>query len=171
MIILIFAISIKFYVLYRESDKRLYFAVFLFKNVKLFSGFICKRESGGLYLHLKNKAYILTLKSIDFKSGSGIVKAISVKVLNLVISASSDKIVAVYLSQALLNALKSVFVNMKSENKSLDLFADLNVYFNQSNLFNIGALVKVRTSLLRIIFVLILNYINKARKNIEKLKN
>ena len=67
MIILIFAISIKFYVLYRESDKRLYFAVFLFKNLKLFSGFICKRESGGLYLHLKNKAYILTLKSIDFK--------------------------------------------------------------------------------------------------------
>ena len=167
LIVLILApISLKLFVLYNNVDKKLYFALYLFKNINLLSGYFNKRERGGIYLHLNNKAIILTLKTLDYKSGSGILKAFNLKNAYINVNASANMVNLIALSYNFISIL-----NYSFSGNELSVKTDLNLYFNDSDFYNIGVFINAKSNLLRIILAIISNAIIKGKNNFEKLKN
>ena len=164
-------IIVNIYAFYIDNDKKFYFAVYFYKNLKIISGFLTKRKSGGFYLHLKNNAKIITFKWLDFKSSSGVLKAFSVDSINVLTSVSVDKPYLIFIIQSVFNFIKGAFMAIKSNNDEFNGQSNLNVYLYDNDVFNVGVYISTKTNVLRIILALISNAIIKGRKKIEKLKN
>ena len=71
-IFLFLPISSTFYLFYNEKEQKLYFAIYLFKYFMVFSGYITKRDIKSVYLHVKNKAYVINLNSLTKNGNSGV---------------------------------------------------------------------------------------------------
>ena len=61
---------ISVYLYHNDKDKRIYFAIYLFKFVKILDGYTTRRKLGGIYIHLfKDKAYVLDINTLKRLEG------------------------------------------------------------------------------------------------------
>ena len=57
-------ITLSFYLFFNAKEQKLYFAIYLFKYFLVFSGYITKRDSKSIYLHVQNKAYVINFNNL-----------------------------------------------------------------------------------------------------------
>ena len=94
----------------------------------------------------------------------------NVKKFNLLVSTSCENLCLVSFSQGVISGLNGLFRVIKSQNKRVNIKSELDLYFDLENVFNVGVELGVKTNIIRIIFVLLSNYINKEICKLEKLK-
>lgn len=74
VILVFFPITVTFYIFFNKSEQKLYFAIYAFNRFLVLSGYFTVRNAYSVYLHIKNRAYIITLNNIvqmSNKSGGG----------------------------------------------------------------------------------------------------
>ena len=70
IIILFIPFYISVYLYHNDKDKRIYFAIYLFKFVKILDGYTTRRKLGGIYIHLfKDTAYVLDINTLKRLEG------------------------------------------------------------------------------------------------------
>ena len=75
VILVFFPITVTVYTYYNKKQSKLYFAIYVFKHFLLVSGYFRARNAFSVYLHVKNKAYIIdinTIKNLTKGNGGGV---------------------------------------------------------------------------------------------------
>lgn len=169
ILLLICPININLLAYYSNKYKKLFFTVLLFENVCVFSGYLTKRKKGGVYLHLKNKAIIIEIKASKILNNNlNFNKFITISACNFFIITGVNSVGKIFGFYTVASALKTIFSinNCKTDLNFIDLYIDL----ENSERLESGAKISVRFNIIRILFMIIANYINKVIKNAKKLK-
>ncbi|MBR5439671.1 MAG: hypothetical protein IKV61_05620 [Clostridia bacterium] len=156
-------ITVSIYVYYNKSEQKLYFAIYAFKYVLVISGYLTVRNSYSVYLHIKNKAYVITLNNLinltKNRSGGNFITPLS---LYIYVDSAVNEFALSFLM--LVKAISNVF-NAYSYN---ELYYFDNYY--SFNLTNTAKQIEIKASftfsfnLFCILRLLIANSIIKRRK-------
>ena len=153
------------YLYYNSEDKRLYFAVYLYRFIKLASGYIVKRSYGGYYIHtFKNKAFIITLKDIiTLEKGShSYSKAFTLTKFYLLNDVGKKNLNIVYFFTSLTylaNKYKPVFYETMP---FIEYKIDLNLYLEEENLISSKTSLTFYFTIFCIVKLFIANVIKKG---------
>ena len=163
MLILIVPLFFSLYFYYDISGKKVYYAVYLFKVIRLNSGYLLKRERGGFYLHLSNKKAVILkpkLKSVFNKRGNYL-KYFSVVDIYVCSDAVLSSVYSLTFLYSLISNLKSIVKIFSNCNYSYDF----NLLCDES--LNRGVKLSVNTyvNLISILILLIANAISRVNFN------
>ncbi len=168
-VILLFApIFITVYAYYNKEEKKLYFAIYSLKIIKIISGYVTLRDKGGFYVHANNKAYIINKNTIlNFKFSSGDEKAFLPISLYLVVDCGTD-----FNSLTLISFLSMFSNNVKTYINNTSSFfnynSDFNLYLNSVGISSINVSFTVCFNIFCIVKALFANHILKGVKNAKK---
>ena len=126
--ILFFPIVVTVYVYFDTKNKKLYFAIYIFKILKIFSGYACVRKKGGFYIHFKNKAVIIDKNTFkNFNGNAGIIKYVQPLSFFAVSETGCDEFSLFFLS-IIRAAFGVLYAVLKNNMPFIDLRLDCNVY-------------------------------------------
>ena len=168
-LILLVPIFITTYFYYDNSVKKLYFSLFIFGFIPIISGYLTKRNKGGFYLHLKNKAIIFDEQLFkSFKGGDGgIVKAFSIRKAYLILDVGVKNLNTIFIANSFFTVLSSVYSVIKSTSSGVELEKTLNIYCDNTEFKAFKLKLVVFFNFLSIGFVIIANYKNRLGKVYE----
>ena len=170
-IILLFPLYISLLFYYSKKDSKLYFAVILLKKITIISGFITKRNKGGFYIHLKNKAIIMKIKLKDiFNSGLKPYKWVTLNKVNLINVIGVDYINSIFTLNSVKYFLNVLIKILTYKNKTFNYSNSLIINTESEKTFNLGAEISINTSLIRIVLGFIANYISIGLNYVKKAK-
>ncbi len=170
IVIFIFPLFITSYIYVDTKLKKLFFAIYLFGFIKILDGYVTKRELGGFYIHIKNKAIIIDDVFFNrIKGEQSMLKAFHLTNLNSQINLSTNSFYILYFT-ILLNFIKNIA--FKYLNKTYFLQSpkvDVNVTTGN---FILQAKIKINIlfNLFCITYAFITNYISKEVKNVKTSK-
>ena len=171
-LILIFPLVISVYIYYDNINKRLFIAIYLFKYIKLLTGYIIPREIGGFYFHISNKKAIILDKEFinKLKGGPDFLPIPSIFDCYLVIDSGvkSDAWLSfLFIFYSILRFIS----NLLSYNIShLTLKTNLNVISVEENLSSIKLSLTFAFNLLGILCKFFGSLILRGIKNVKRKK-
>ena len=175
-LIFVLPLVISVYIYYDNINKRLFIAIYLFKYIKLLTGYIIPREIGGFYFHISNKKAIIIDKDIleKLKGGPDFLPKIAVFNCYSIIDSGTKSDVwlsFLFFGYTILREFNCILSNNV---KYLSLKSDLNVYLVEENLLSIKLRIVFSFNFLSILYKffgsLIIRGINNVKKQSEKAK-
>ncbi len=167
IVILICPLFITSYIFVDTKLKKLFFAFYLFDAIKLKDGFITRRNLGGFYVHLKNKAIIIDNSNFSsIRADTNIFNAFLIVSLESRINVRCETFNQCYLV-LVVNFLKNLLLKTIVKNYFLsNPKIDVNLYFGDFE-FQSKIRFKIVFNLICITYLIITNYINKGVKNVK----
>lgn len=171
-LILVFPFIVTAYFYYNFSNNKLYFAIFIFNKIKLFSGYFNKRSDGGFYIHLKdNYALIVDKNSLyKLKNGNNYFNKLEINLLYLIVDVGLKSVNLVMILSFLTTIISKISYVYYKNNNLPKIITNLNVY--ESFLGVIGAKLKIIVSfnLICILQSVIANAISKGLNYVKRKK-
>lgn len=167
---LILPIFVSVYLYYDVIDKRLYFAIFLYNQIKITSGYIVKRKNGGFYVHTNKKAYIFDNETLNKLKSSDIdlTKALQTRTFNLYIDIGLEDVNLIILGASIYYLLQNIGKVYTEKYNYFNYLTDLNIYDTNKKLISIKLKHVVSFNILGILSKIIANLISKGVKNAKK---
>ncbi len=171
-LILVLPLIISLYFYYDVNVKKVYFAIYIFGFLKVISGYISKRNEGGIYLHLTDKkAFILKLNSLKgLGDGPKLIKVISINSIYLSLDLgvkNANLITIVYSILSFINCYSRVsFYHGKYTN----IYTNFNVLNEDFGFKTIKIKLKLSFNLISILILMLKNYLIKEIKNAKRKK-
>ena len=168
-LILLIPIFITTYFYYDNCANKLFFSLYLFGVVRVVSGYLTKRNKGGFYLHIKNKAIIIDAQLFkSFRGGdSGAVKAFSIRKAYLILDVGVKNLSTIFIANSFFTVLSSVYSLIKSTSSGVELEKTLNIYCDNTEFKAFKLKLVVFFNFLSICFMIIANYKNRLGKVYE----
>ena len=166
IILLFLPIFIKAYLYYNPTDKKLYFAIYLFNYIKIIAGYITKRELGGIYIHMRNRAIILDENFFNkHKKDKISLKTFKIDKISLFFDMGYESANTIFLTYALLN-----LTNIISKNsKTTKIYTYLNVYNENQKIISVYSSFSFHFNIFGIVKGIFANFISKG-ENYAKTK-
>jgi hypothetical protein len=170
ILIFIFPLVLTSYIYFDSNDKKLYFAVYLFDFIKIVDGYITKRNLGGFYIHIKNKAIIIDDVILNsLRGGKSMLKAFHLTSLNAFINLQTDNFYLYYVT-LLLNFSKNIVYKFLENNYFLEKpKTSINLSIGKFSM-QVKVRFKILFNLFCITYNLITNYIDKGVQNVKASK-
>ena len=164
-LILLVPIYLTVYAFYDDYLKRLYFAIYIFGFFKGVSGYVKLRRSGGVYVHLKNKAIIVDNKFFKSLSGGngGFSKVITVTEVDACLDVGLMNLNVAFFVWSIFKALDNFFMLYKSNNSSIEIKNNLNLYLDGDDFKAFKLKVKTYFNLISIVWLIFANYKRRIR--------
>lgn len=165
VLVIFFPITTTVYIYFNKSERKLYFAIYLFKYFSILCGYITVRNAYSVYLHIKNKAYIITLSNlIKLSKGNGGGNFFSPLSLFLYVDSAVKFSTLSFLM--LLNSISSIFnAYIYNDFYYFNYFYSFNLINNYKKQTSIKLAFTLTFNIFCILKVLIANYIIKGVKS------
>ena len=169
VIILFFPLKISIFTYFNSKVNKTFFAIYLFKFIKILSGYIKVNSNGKVFLHLKNRAILLRPQMfIDLTYDLDIRNFIIIKSLNLSFDVSADKFTPMFLSLSLIY-LNKIFSNVLINNNfHQKLYTELNLYEDKSGILAFRGSFLFAFNIFCILIYIIANLIIKGVLYVKK---
>lgn len=160
-LILIAPVFITAYFYFNVNEKRLYFALYLFGGIKLFSGYVKERIKGGVYVHLSNnKALIIDLSYLKKSRNNGnIIGVFSLVNLRIIVDVGILRFGELFISLFINKTLNVLFKIINDNKKST---SEVNVIYEELGFMGVKVKIILCFNLICILTELIANAINKG---------
>ncbi len=178
VLILILPIILSMYGCYCVSQKRFYFAIYLFGFIKIFSGYVKSRAKGGFYIHLsENKAIIIDYNTIKKLSGGpNYFSKIQLKSLYVILDSGIKNINLLFFIYSVMSAIKNYAVISTNSGKITKIKTDINVYNTQETIKYIKIKAVLMLNLICILQSIIANakvvgekYVKRKKKQFKRI--
>ncbi len=138
-LILVFPLVFSGYFYLDINNKKLFLAVYLFKYVKLLSGFITFRDNGGFYFHISDKKVVILNKELfdKFKGGPDFLPKITVFNSYSIIDSGVKNDIWLSFLFTFYTILRNFNCILSNEINYLSLKTDLNVINIDKNLISV----------------------------------
>ena len=163
VLVIFFPITTTVYIYFNKSERKLYFAIYLFKYFSILCGYITVRNAYSVYLHIKNRAYIVTINNlIKLSKGNGGGNFFSPLSLFLYVDSAVNFSTLSFLM--LLNSISSIFnAYIYNDFYYFNYFYSINLKMKEDT--SIKLAFTVTFNIFCILKVLIANYIIKGVKS------
>lgn len=163
-------IFISVYAYFDTHSKKLFFSIYIFGFIKIISGYVCSRKKGGVYVHVKNKAYIIDFQALkNLNSGSRVMPQFIINNLYLQVNISSTNFYGIFLPILFTNIAKNLLFILEKQNNVKNSKIFTNICFNDFSL-SISFRFTVIFNLFCIISKAFTNYIIKGENYAKKRK-
>ena len=153
------------------KDKKLYIAIYIFKYIKLLSGYITVRESNGFYFHVSNKKVIIIDTNLikKLQNGPNILPMPTVFNVYTIIDSGVKNDSWLFFLLNFYYILKGFNFFLCNKISYLELKTDLNIYKKDENFISAKNKFTFSFNLFGILCKIFVNLIVKGVNNAKKL--